>query len=67
MQKGGRIGSKSIIPGGALHARKHQLKDFDEGLAKQVTHKGVPVVSFEFGGEVDQHAEIERGEIIFRK
>jgi hypothetical protein len=23
MQKGGRIGSKSIIPGGALHARKH--------------------------------------------
>lgn len=62
-----KIGEQSVIPGGALHARKHNLKDVDKDLAKQVTHKGVPVVTFETGGEVDQHAEIERGEIIFRK
>ena len=66
-KSGGIIGAQSVIPGGALHARKHNLKDLNEDLAKQVTHKGVPVVSFEFGGEVEQHAEIERGEIIFRK
>jgi hypothetical protein len=66
-KKGGKIGDQSVIPGGALHARKHQLGEYNENLAGQVTHKGVPVVSFEFGGEVEQHAEIERGEIIFRK
>lgn len=61
------IESMSVIPGGALHAHKHNLNSVDEDLAKQVTNKGVPVVSFEAGGEVNQHAEIERGEIIFRK
>lgn len=57
----------SIIPGGALHAHRNNLKVHDSELAKQVTGKGVPVVTFEEGGEIEQHAEIERGEIIFRE
>lgn len=65
--EGGKIGEQSVIPGGALHAHKHNIKAIDEDLANAVTHKGVPVVSFEDGGEIEQHAEVERGEIIFRK
>ena len=57
---------QSFIPGGALHAHRHSLKSHDETLADSVTRKGVPVVTFEDGGEIEQHAEIERGEIIFR-
>ena len=48
----------NVIPSGALHAHKHNL-DLD------VTSKGIPVVTLEEGGEIDeQHAEIERDEII---
>ncbi len=61
------IGDASVIPGGALHAHRHHLNDVKQDLADQVTHKGVPVVTFEMGGEIEQHAEIERGEIVFRK
>lgn len=57
---------KSFIPGGALHAHRHHLNKHDDDLANAVTNKGVPVVTFEEGGEIEQHAEIERGEIIFR-
>lgn len=57
---------QSFIPGGALHAHRHDLKSHDSNLASSVTAKGVPVVTFEDGGEIEQHAEIERGEIIFR-
>jgi len=54
----------NVIPDGALHARKNNL---DGDLAKAVTEKGIPVVSYEEGGEVKQHAEIEINEIIFTK
>lgn len=64
-KKGGKI-EMSIIPGGALHAHKHHLEDHSEEIANAVTDKGVPVVTFEEGGAINQHAEIERGEIIFR-
>lgn len=66
-KNGGIIDGKSIIPEGALHSRKHELAEIDPELAEQVTAKGVPVVTFEKRGEIEQHAEIERGEIIFRK
>lgn len=56
-QEGGSI---NIIPEGALHARKHNMD------MKGITPKGIPVVSNKEGGEVEQQAEIEREEIIFR-
>jgi hypothetical protein len=34
--------------------------------AEKLTKKGIPVVSESEGGELDQQAEIERNEIIFR-
>ena len=54
-------GKFNVIPDGALHARLHHM-DNDENITK----KGIPVVSEGEGGELEQHAEIEREEIIFR-
>lgn len=56
-QQGGSI---NVIPDGALHARKHNMD------IEGITTKGIPVVSEKEGGEVEQHAEIEKEEIIFR-
>lgn len=55
-QEGGEI---NVIPNGALHARKHHMDM--EGITK----KGIPVVS-EVEGKIEQQAEIEVNEIIFR-
>ena len=55
--KGGKF---NIIPEGALHARKHNL-DIDG-----ITKKGIPVVSESEDGKIEQQAEIEHSEIIFR-
>lgn len=52
-------GKMNIIPEGELHARLHHMEQ--DGITK----KGIPVISIEEGGEVVQHAEIERNEIIF--
>ena len=60
-QQGGVL---NVIPEGALHARKHNLPD---DIKEQVTHKGIPVVTYDDGGEITQHAEIEANEIIFSK
>ncbi len=54
-------GSFNIIPEGALHARLHHMKN-DENITK----KGIPVVSEDENGNLEQQAEIEREEIIFR-
>lgn len=56
-QEGGSI---NVIPDGALHARKHNMDM--EGITK----KGIPVVSENKDGSVEQQAEIEREEIIYR-
>lgn len=56
-QQGGEI---NVIPGGALHAHKHNIDI--EGITK----KGIPVVSQSEQGEIQQQAEIEREEIILR-
>lgn len=53
-------GSMNVIPDGALHARKHNMEM--EGITK----KGIPVVSEEKDGQIEQQAEIEKEEIIFR-
>ena len=52
-------GQMSVIPEGALHARKNNM----EGAGEDFTAKGIPVVD----NEGEQQAEIERDEIIFRK
>lgn len=54
-------GSVNIIPEGSLHARLHHMENA-EGLTK----KGIPVVSIAEGGQMEQQAEIELNEIIFR-
>ena len=52
-------GQMSVIPEGALHARKNNM----EGAGEDFTSKGIPVVD----NEGEQQAEIERNEIIFSK
>lgn len=57
-----KVGGKmNVIPEGALHARKHNME------LDNITNKGIPVISESQGGQIKQHAEIERDEIIFRK
>ena len=60
-QEGGKL---NVIPEGALHARKHNLP---EEIAEKVTNKGIPVITYEEGGDIKQHAEVEVNEIIFSK
>ena len=57
-------GSINVIPEGALHARKNNLTEINPEL-EGITKKGIPVISKEEGGEMIQHDEIERSEIIF--
>lgn len=57
-QQGGKF---NVIADGQLHSRKHNME------IDGITNKGVPVVTFEEGGEVQQHAEVEREELIFHK
>lgn len=52
---------QNILPTGALHARLHNINV--EGVE---TKKGIPVLKSD-GGKVEQIAEIEKEEIIFRK
>lgn len=53
-------GSINVIPDGSLHSRKHNMD------LEGITPKGIPVVSEKEGGEIEQQAEIEKEEIIFR-
>lgn len=54
-------GSFNVIPDGALHARLHHMEN-----DQNITKKGIPVVSTDENGEIEQHAEIEKEEIILR-
>ena len=62
LEDGGTI--PNLIPSGALHAR---LNHYEGELGDAVTSKGIPVVTMDEGGELLQHAEIERNELIFNK
>ncbi len=53
-------GSINVIPEGALHARKHNMN------LDGITEKGIPVVSEKDNGKIEQQAEIEKEEVIFR-
>ena len=52
-------GQMTVIPEGALHARKNNM----EGAGEDITSKGIPVVD----NKGEQQAEIERNEVIFSK
>lgn len=53
-------GSVNVIPDGALHARKHNMN------IDGITQKGIPVISENSNGKIEQQAEIEKEEVIFR-
>ena len=53
-------GSINVIPDGALHARKHNMD------LEGITKKGIPVISKDENGSIEQHAEIEKEELILR-
>lgn len=52
-------GQMSVIPEGALHSRKNNMK----GAGEDFTAKGIPVIS----NDGEQVAEIEKNEIVFNK
>ena len=63
---GGVIGiDVNVIPEGKYHAHLNHLEEVSPEL-EGLTKKGIPVLTMEEGGEVQQIAEIERKEIIFR-
>jgi hypothetical protein len=57
-------GAINVILDGALHARKHDLKDHPDYEDAAITHKGIPVITKTEDGEVEQHAEVEKDELI---
>jgi hypothetical protein len=65
-QNGGVIGiDVNVIPEGKYHAHKNHLDEISDEF-EDLTKKGIPVVVHAEGGELEQVAEIEKMEIIFR-
>lgn len=65
-QNGGVIGvDVNVIAEGKYHAHRNHLEDVSEELS-DLTKKGIPVVTHSEGGEIEQIAEIEKKELIFR-
>ncbi len=60
-KEGGEI---NVIVDGALHAHKHEIKDTPEFEDASITHKGIPVITKSEDGDIEQHAEVERDELI---
>ena len=63
LQNGGSI----LIPDGALHARKHHMEDVNPELAEELTSKGIPIITTDDKGNVEQVAEVEKEEMILEK
>ena len=64
---GGVIGVDSnVIPEGALHRELNHMEEYNEELDKVITDKGIAVVTTDKDGKVEQVAEIEKEEIVFR-
>lgn len=61
-QNGGTIASvdESIMPTGSLHKERHHLEDNPE--LGDITKKGIPVITVDKNGELNQVAEVERSE-----
>lgn len=64
---GGVIGVDSnVIPEGALHKELNHMEEHNEELDKVITDKGIAVVTTDKDGKIEQVAEIEKEEIVFR-
>ena len=63
LQNGGSI----LIPDGALHARKHHMENVNPELAEELTSKGIPIITTDDKGNVEQVAEVEKEEMILEK
>ena len=64
---GGIIGVDSnVIPEGALHKELNHMEEYNKDLDKVITDKGIAVVTTDKDGKVEQVAEIEKEEIVFR-
>ena len=64
---GGVIGVDSnVIPEGALHKELNHMEEYNEELDKVITDKGIAVITTDKDGKVEQVAEIEKEEIVFR-
>ena len=64
---GGVIGVDSnVIPEGALHRELNHMEEYNKELDKVITDKGIAVVTTDKEGKVEQVAEIEKAEIVFR-
>lgn len=64
---GGVIGVDSnVIPEGALHKELNHMEEYNKELDKVITDKGIAVVTTDKEGKVEQVAEIEKEEIVFR-
>ena len=57
-------GTINVIVDGKLHAHKNSLKELDEFKDAEITEKGIAVISKSEGGEIKQHAEVEKDELI---
>ena len=64
---GGVIGVDSnVIPEGALHRELNHMEEYNKELDKVITDKGIAVITTDKEGKVEQVAEIEKEEIVFR-
>jgi hypothetical protein len=68
LQNGGVVGiDSSVMPIGSLHKELHHMEDSNPELAEEITRKGIPVVSVNEEGKIEQVAEVERDELILSK
>lgn len=66
-KEGGVIGVDSnVIPEGALHKELNHMEEHNGELDKVITDKGIAVVATDKEGNIEQVAEIEKEEIVFR-
>lgn len=61
-KSGGKIEKENIIPTGALHKNLHHIEEANPELEGKITKKGIPVGTYEDGGEFNQCAEVESAE-----
>ena len=64
LQLGGKM---NVIVNGKLHKERHRMEDKLDFGDNEITKKGVPVVSMEDGGEIIQHSEVEKDEMILTR
>jgi hypothetical protein len=71
-RNGGRLkfqhgGKMNVIVNGKLHKELHGLDNELDLSGGDITRKGIPVISHEDGGEILQHSEVEKNELILTR